>query len=179
MANACPRPRGLICYKCKQPDHYSRYCPQRRVKGQINPPLQLPAATAPARVFAVGQQGAGVAGTLSVFNYHARVLFDTGASHSFISSMVVECLSLTVTPLAQPLCVTSPLGVTVELDRLCVACPVVISGRGFSADLIVIPDHTYGVILGVDWLHSNHTIIDCFGMIVSFHRPRQPVFHYR
>ena len=96
-----------------------------------------------------------MAGTLSVFNYHARVLFDTGASHSFISNMVVESLGLTVTPLAKPLCVTSPLGVSVKLDRRYVACPVVISDREFSTDLIVIPNHTYDMILGVDWLCSN------------------------
>ena len=141
------------------------------MEGQANPPLALPTATAPARVFAVGQQGIGVAGTLSVFNYHARVLFVTGASHSFISSVVVECLSLTITPLAQPLCVTSPLGVSVELGRLCVACLVVIAGREFTADLVVVSDHTYDVILGVDWLYLNHAIIDCFGMIMLFHRP--------
>ena len=48
------------------------------MEGQANPPLQLPTATALARVFTVGQQGTGVAGTLSVFNHLARVLFDMG-----------------------------------------------------------------------------------------------------
>ena len=149
------------------------------MEGQVNPPLQLPAPAAPARVFAVGQQGTGVAGTLPVFNYLAKVLFDTGASLSFISNVLVECLGLTVTPLAKPLCVTSPLGVSLELDKRCVACPVVISDRVFSADLIVIPDHTYDVILGVDWLCSNHAVIDCFRMVVSFDIPGQPVFRYK
>ena len=171
MSTTCTKPRGSACFKCKQQGHFARDCPQGRVEGQANPPLALPTAAAPARVFVVGQQGTGVAGTLVVYNYHARVLFDTGASHSFISSVIVDCLGLAITPLAQPLCVISPLGVSAELDRLCVACPIVISGREFSADLVVIPDHTYDVILGVDWLYSNHAIIDCFGMVVSFHRP--------
>ena len=88
MSNVCTRPKVQLCFKCKQPGHLARACPQGQAVGQVVPPLMLPATQA--RVFAVGQQGTGVAGTLSVFNYHARVLFDTGASHSFISSLVVE-----------------------------------------------------------------------------------------
>ncbi|XP_024157163.1 uncharacterized protein LOC112165018 [Rosa chinensis] len=32
---------------------------------------------------------------------------------------------------------------------------------------------------GLDWLSPNYAVIDCFRMIVSFHAPGQPVFHYR
>ena len=35
------------------------------------------------------------------------------------------------------------MGIYVELDKRCGACPVVSSGREFSTELIVIPDHTY------------------------------------
>ncbi|XP_050373418.1 uncharacterized protein LOC126791060, partial [Argentina anserina] len=35
------------------------------------------------------------------------------------------------------------------------------------------------VILGIDWLRPQHAVIDCFDMVVSFHRPGEPVFRYR
>ncbi|XP_062028398.1 uncharacterized protein LOC133744279 [Rosa rugosa] len=124
-----------------------------------------------ARVFAIGQGGTGVEGTISVYSYLARVLFDTGASQSFISSSVVDVLGLIAMPLTRSLCVTSPLGVSLELDMFCDDCPIGICSREFSASLIVIPDHTYDVILGMDWLSQNHAVIDCFRMIVSFRVP--------
>ena len=63
-----------------------------QVGGSANPPLQLPAAAAPARVFAIGQQSTGAAGTLPVYDYFAKVLFNTSARYLFIVSALVECL---------------------------------------------------------------------------------------
>ncbi|XP_024190436.1 uncharacterized protein LOC112194428 [Rosa chinensis] len=106
-------------------------------------------------------------------------MFDTRATYSFISSSVIDRLGLTLMHLARSLRATSPRGVSLELSMICDACPIMICGREFSAVLIVIPDHTYDVILGVDWLRPNHAMIDCFELIVSFQIPGQPVFRYR
>lgn len=88
-------------------------------------------------------------------------MFDTGASHSCISKSMVEMLDLIVLHLSKPLCVKSPLGVSEEVCMFCDTCPFLIGGRNFSADLIVIGDNTFDVILGVDWLSSNHALINC------------------
>nr|XP_011464121.1 PREDICTED: uncharacterized protein LOC105351476 [Fragaria vesca subsp. vesca] len=118
-------------------------------------------------------------GSILVYDLLASVLFDTGVTHSFISSSVVRALGITLTPLNRSLCVSSPLGVSIQLSTLCEACPIVIGGREFLAFLIVIPDRSYDVILGVDWLRPNHAMINSFDMVVSFHIPGQPSFRYR
>ena len=46
----------------------------------------------------------------------ARVLFDSGASHSFIATSCVNVLGLKVEPLGRPLHVSSLLGVKVRID---------------------------------------------------------------
>ncbi|XP_062005975.1 uncharacterized protein LOC133723167 [Rosa rugosa] len=169
ISSGCTKPKKRKCFKCGLEGHFARECTRLEGGGQGNQQRLLPPA--PARIFAIGQIGTGVEGTLSVYNYLPRVLFDTGASHSFISSSVVDVLDLTAMPLTRSLCVTSPLGVSLELDMFCDDCPIGICGREFFASLNVIPDHTYDVILGMDWLSPNHAVIDCFRMVVSFRVP--------
>ena len=74
-ARACPKTKDGRCFKCRQSGHIARDCPVGQAGGPADPPLQLPAATAPARVFAVGQQSTGAAGTLPVYDYFAKVFF--------------------------------------------------------------------------------------------------------
>ncbi|XP_021816914.1 uncharacterized protein LOC110759188, partial [Prunus avium] len=134
-----------------------------------------------ARVFAVGQRqrNTGVEGTITLFHNLVRVLFDTGASHSFISRSVVNALGLTPKLLGVPLTVESPLGNSVKLILVCESCPLLIGNKEFLADLIILDNNSYDMILGVDWLWCNHAVIDCHGMLMSFHTPGQAVVRHR
>ena len=49
----------------------------------------------------------------------ARILFDYGASHSFIAASCVNVLGLKVRSLGKPLHVNSPLGIRVRVDQIC------------------------------------------------------------
>ena len=51
-----------------------------------------------------------------------RVLFDYGASHSFIVASCVKYLSLEPETLEKPLHVSSPLGTRVRVDMICQGC---------------------------------------------------------
>ena len=54
-----------------------------------------------------------------LFRLWARVLFDFGASHSFIDVSCVKDLGLEVETLEKPLYVNSPLGTRVSVDKIC------------------------------------------------------------
>ena len=54
-----------------------------------------------------------------LFFFWVRVLFDSGASHSFIDASCVKDLSLEVETLEEPLHMNSPLGTKVIVDQIC------------------------------------------------------------
>ncbi|XP_040367269.1 uncharacterized protein LOC112177433 [Rosa chinensis] len=64
----------------------------------------------------------------------------------------VFAIGLTPRPLARSLCVISPLGVSLELDKFCDACPIVIGGKEFTAALIVLADHKSDTALRAGFL---------------------------
>ena len=82
----------------------------------------------------------------------ARVLFDSGASHSFIAASCVNVLGLKVESLEKPLHMSSPLGVRVRIDQICRDCELEISGILLTADLRLMAISDFDVILGMDWL---------------------------
>ena len=65
----------------------------------------------------------------------ARVLFDSGTSHSFIAASVMIGLGLEVEPLEEPLYVSSPLGIRWRIGMICHGCELEISGILLTVDL--------------------------------------------
>ena len=85
----------------------------------------------------------------------ARVLFDSGASHSFIVASCVNVLGLKVESLENPLHVSSPLGTRVSVDMICRDCELEISGILLTVDLRVMDMLEFDVILGIGWLTAH------------------------
>ena len=67
----------------------------------------------------------------------ARILFDSGALHSFIDALCVRELGLEVETLEKPLYVSSPLGIRMSVDLICRGCELEISGILLTVDLRV------------------------------------------
>ena len=65
----------------------------------------------------------------------SRVLFDSGASHLFIAASCVKELGLEIETLEKPLHVSSPLGIRVRVDMICLDCEIGISGILLTMDL--------------------------------------------
>ena len=99
----------------------------------------------------------------------ARVLFDSGASHSFIVASCVNVLGLKVESLEKPLHVSSPLGIRVRIDKICRDCELEISGILLMVDFWVMDISDFDVILGMDWLTEHRVVIDCDRRRVTAH----------
>ena len=89
------------------------------------------------------------------------MLFDSGASHSFIVASVVIELDLEIEALEEPLYVSSPLGIKARIGMKCRGCELEISGILLTVDLRVMDISEFDVILGMDWLTAYRVVIDC------------------
>ena len=88
------------------------------------------------------------------------MLYDSGASHSFIAASVVIELGLEVETLEEPLYVRSPLGIRARIGMICRGCELVISGTLLIVDLSIMDMSEFYVILGMDWLTAYRVVID-------------------
>jgi hypothetical protein len=101
-----------------------------------------------------------VIGMFLVNDTSAVVLFDSGASHSFISTAYVGKHNL---PLALLKCqmIVSSLGGEMPTRQLCPKVYHKIKGVDFVANLIVLESKGIDFILGMNWLSKHKTLIDC------------------
>ena len=89
------------------------------------------------------------------------MLFDYGASHSFIVVSIVIELDLEVEALEEPLYVSSPIGIRARIWMICRRCELEISEILLTVDLRVMDISEFDVILGMDWLTAYIVVIGC------------------
>jgi hypothetical protein len=90
----------------------------------------------------------------------ATVLFDSGASHSFIATNFVEKHGIPTAHL-EILLVTRTPGSDLLCHLKCSQVRILLSGVVFLADLTILPSQGIDVILGMDWLTKHNGVISC------------------
>jgi len=182
--NATPPP-GRNCYKCGDPGHYANVCPQKLPSNQqgqkLAPqqqqgrPAQQNKAPWQGKVNHVTAEAAAeapnvVIGTFLVNSKPATVLFDTGATHSFITKSYVDQHNLHTSTLKRSMSVTSP-GGELRTNIVCPRVSIKIRGVEFSANLMVIESVGIDVILGMETLVKWGVKIDCAQRTVHLATP--------
>ena len=111
-----------------------------------------------------------VLGTLKVNSVPATVLFDSGASHSFISLSFVEAQSLPLNLMNIPMVIHAP-GAEMKTVHECRNVSIEIQGLTFLATLILLKTSGLDVILGMNWLRDHQALINCVTGTVSLVHP--------
>jgi hypothetical protein len=101
-----------------------------------------------------------VIGMFPINDTYAVVLFDSGASHSFISAAYVGKHNLPQALLKCQMVVSSP-GGDMPARQLCPKVNLKIRGVDIVTKLIVLESKGVDVILGMDWLSKHKVLIDC------------------
>jgi hypothetical protein len=113
-----------------------------------------------------------VIGMFLINDTSAVVMFDSGASHSFIYTIYVGKHNL---PLALLRCqmIVSSSGGGMPARQLCPKVNLKIRRVDFIANLIVLESKGIHVILGMDWLSKYKVLIDCAKKYVKLTTPKE------
>jgi predicted aspartyl protease len=91
-----------------------------------------------------------VLGTFSVNSVLVIVLFDSGASHSFITEQFVAKHGTPISSMKTHLLISSPNG-EMKCTYVCPQVNLKIRGIDFQDDLVVLTSSGIDLILGMDW----------------------------
>ncbi|XP_057740065.1 uncharacterized protein LOC130957208 [Arachis stenosperma] len=124
------------------------------------------------RVFAVNAKDTSKANPLMrgiclIGDKFLDALYNTGASHSFISFAKVEELGLKVSELPFDLHVHTPHQIVMTRSG-CRQVGFKLECRDFVHDLKCLPMVGLEMILGFDWLSKNRVLLDCFERTIWF-----------
>ena len=119
-----------------------------------------------------------VTGIVIVFDEPARVLFDSGASRSFISSSFALHADQKLTPLKNGLVVTTPLEERILRTIVFKGCEVPVEGVVLKANLIPLEMDDFDVILDMDWLSNHRASMNCFTKRIRFEKSGYPEFEF-
>ena len=100
-------------------------------------------------------------GTFLVNYVPALVLFDSGASRSFVSLAFSQHISISRETLSRPLRVSIADERVIYATEVIRGCVFEIFGVEFPTDLVPIAMGDVCVIVGMDWLSRFGTVIDC------------------
>ena len=101
-----------------------------------------------------------VMGTFPVNSTPFTVLFDSGATHSFISIAATDLLGLSC-PKPIKVQISLPSGDKLPCSSLLENVEIKIEGVYFPANLIMMELNVFDIILGMDWLGCYKEILDC------------------
>ena len=119
-----------------------------------------------------------IRGIIRIYGSFAKVLIDTGASHSFISYQLARSLRLRIEPLVHPLTVATPISGVATLKDVCRSCVLDIGGCTVEFDLIILDMTEFDVIVGMDWLSAFRARVDCHRRRVTFRTPEGERFFF-
>jgi aryl carrier-like protein len=109
-------------------------------------------------------------GIFSVLNFPAVILFDSGASHSFISAKFSAKCQLPFHHTNGDITISTPGGrvATYQINK---HVPIRLGSFIFKTTLLIMGLESVDIILGTDWLSRHHAVIDVAARAIEIHSP--------
>jgi hypothetical protein len=165
--------------KCGEAEHYANVCPKRNTRtparcsdqGKQN---QTPTNNYGFNITRVNQISAEVTtdgsdiaiGTFLINSIPASILFDSRASHSFISAHYANTHELPYITMCKPMVFITPKG-PIEANYTCCKIDITILGRKFCSTLVILEESEIDLILGMKCLKECNAVTHCANGIVE------------
>ena len=156
--------------KCKKNGHYADKCPELKAIEAAKPNPFQKGHVNHLDVEELMNEPDAVMGMFPLNSITALVLFDTGASHSFISRDFVNKNGIPTETIGKTIKVSSPGGEMI-VNAGCRDLTLEIGSYKFPTHLVVLPSQGLDVILGMDWMTANGGVIDCVNKSIILTTP--------
>src|SRR4051812_22574412 len=192
-SNPTPSNSSRVCFTCGLTGHHFRQCPTVFVaprRPSHKPSKKSTTKTIPAKLsvtssgyvnqISVEDTTAAsdvILGTLPVNHVPASVLFDPGASHSFMSESYALRHGFSFEEMFSPMIIQTP-GSKWQTSRVSHGNEIAIVGLVFLASLIALKSSDIDVILGMDWLSRQNAFLDCKAKSVKLTHPSGQIIDY-
>jgi hypothetical protein len=113
-------------------------------------------------------------GTFLVANHPAVILFDSGASHTFISKKFVEQHCISCHESKEGFKIHSP-GGQIFTREVAYQVPVTLAGRDFPTNMIVLKGQDIDVILGMNWLARHKATLNTDQRIIRLSHNQEEI----
>jgi hypothetical protein len=109
-------------------------------------------------------------GIFSVLNYPVIILFDSGASHSFISAKFSAKCQLPFHHTDRGITISTPGGrvATYQINR---QVPIKLGSLVIRTTLLILGLDSMDIILGTDWLSRHQAVLDIAARAIEIHSP--------
>nr|GEY70976.1 hypothetical protein [Tanacetum cinerariifolium] len=107
-----------------------------------------------------------ITGTFLLNNHYTKILFDTDADRSFVSTTFNALINITPTTLENHYDVELADGKFIGVNTIIRGCTLNFMNHPFNIDLMPVPLGSFDVIIGKDWLTKHHVVIICDEKIV-------------
>ena len=112
-----------------------------------------------------------MSGTFSIHNKPAVILFDSGASHSFISPKFGAKVGLNFYHTKGSYMISTP-GGKIASNQLIRLMPIKLGSIVVNTDLILLPLEGMDVILGMNWMAQHGVMLDIPSRAVELNSPK-------
>jgi hypothetical protein len=179
------------CFNSGSPSHFIKDCPQPRksFQGQTSNPTNK--GKGKRQVVQVRQGRVNLAtlselpegkpimmGTFSIHHYPIVILFDTGATHSFISTKFGTKMGLDIYPTEGDYKIITPGGKVIS-NQICRKVPLQLGSQLVKTDLLLLDLEGMDVLLGMNWMTQHRVFLDISSQIVEIDSPEyEPAILY-